>query len=112
MGLAERREQTYQPVDSWTSASVLAPTGRRTVATGAAPSAARRTKRNPWTEASILDPAPKGQRNATLTRRAIEPPSPLRGDKRKDAHSTGCAPAGCAAPPLHPWLHPAAPSGP
>src|SRR5438105_3467810 len=36
---------------------VLAPRGRRTVATGGAKSADRRTERNPWKSASILDPA-------------------------------------------------------
>src|SRR5260221_4456877 len=61
---------------------VLAPTGRRTVATGGAKSADRRTERNPWRLAPILDPAPKGQRISTVVLGSVEHPSPLRGEKR------------------------------
>lgn len=38
-------------------------------------------------------------------------PSGARGGQ-EDHASTGSAPAGFAAPPLHPWLHPTAPPGP
>jgi len=34
-----------------------------------------------------------------------------RGEKEKNATSTGSASDGCAAAPLHPWLHPDAPPG-
>src|SRR5262245_21006159 len=37
---------------------------------------------------------------------------PGAGCKGVNPISTGFASAGCAAPPLHPWLQPAAPAGP
>jgi hypothetical protein len=43
----------------------FAPAGRWAVATGGAEFAARRTKRNPWRVSSIVESAPKGQRDGS-----------------------------------------------
>ena len=107
----------------------FAPKGRRSVATGGAPTAVKRPVRNPWTQSHLNDSAPEGRRRlhgANKTPRSIferaqriaqwstqrASPSPLRGEKGKmNRFSTGCASGRYAAEPLHPWLQPVAPPG-
>ena len=88
-------------------ACVIAPTGRRDVATGGAQPASSRAERNPWNPFEFLPTDPEGKRyplcscrygrNSPLLR-------PCRGGSRIQPPSTSCA-------ALHPWLQPDAPSG-
>jgi len=56
---------------------LLTPEGSRTVATGEAKSAARRTKRNPWSRMIDKPPAPDGAEEAHSPHRALLLASPL-----------------------------------
>ena len=86
---------------------LLAPTGRRAVATGGAQPASSRAKRNPWRRCAQEMPAPEGQRSAARARprkRSHIFLRPCRGGFVARTRSTGCA-------ALHPWLQADAPLG-
>ena len=110
---------------AWSSEKLTAPTGRRPVATGGAPPAARRAVRNPWERSCFNTSAPLGAAECA-GRAADQCPfgssgvsfAPM-GEKRRKGSwalfphplSTGCASGRCAAAPLHPWQQSVAPLG-